>query len=587
MKVTINLLVLLFLPCFGYTQTYVDKAPELGVNHSFVGHIGGGVSFHDFDQDGWDDLTFATGPEEPLQFYKNVEGEFMSISPFVNHKEDAKQVIWVDFDNDGDKDLYVSTFKGVNRLYKNTGDMEFIDITEGSGLAMNDGWSYGACWGDYNRDGWLDLYYADRKGPDDQLNNECRLFMNNADGTFTEKTLVAGVADKGKKPFCSSFFDYNKDGWPDIYTAHDKLTINSLFKNNRDGSFTNVSEQTQTDIAMFAMCVAVGDWNNSGLQDIYVTNTVGNVLLHNLGFDSDINDHIFEEVAAETGTIFNSVGWGSNFLDANNDAFLDLYVSGSSFGSDINSSAFYVNDHNGSFLQMDNGFVGDTVISHCNAIGDFNNDGFPEIAVSNTSPFSSHFWVSEPGDNHWVKLNLKGVLSNKDAIGSMIYVYTDSITQLRYTQCGVGFLGQNSSIELIGTGAYTTIDSMKVIWPSGHVDRFYSLDADQVHSIEEGSSTNGEITPADDVNIVLNTETVQKTDLIKVFPNPVKDRLYLESQMTIKALEIIDYNGKRVKVQNNMFEKGVINVSNLPSGVYFLRILDSDENWNLIKWIKI
>lgn len=575
------------MPTTGYLQTYINQAPELEILHSFTGNLAGGVSFHDFDQDGWDDLSLATGPGEQLQFYKNIDGKFTSVTPFVNHSGDAKQILWVDFDNDGDKDLYVSTFKGVNRLYENIGALELKDITSQAGLAMNDGQSYGACWGDYNRDGWLDLYYADRKGPEDQLNNECRLFMNNADGTFNDMTEFAGVSDKGKKPFCSSFMDYNKDGWPDIYTAHDKLTINSLFRNNKDGSFDNVGEQTQTDIAMFAMCVAVGDFNNSGLQDIYVSNTVGNVLLKNLGFDSNLNDYLFDEVAAETGVIFNSVGWGSNFLDANNDAHLDLYVSGSVIGSDINSSAFYLNNLEEGFTQMNTGFEGDTVASYSNAVGDFNNDGYPEIAVSNVPPFSSQFWVAEPGNNHWVKINLEGKLSNRDAIGSMIYLYTDTITQFRYTQCGVGFLGQNSGIELIGTGDHTTVDSIKIIWPSGHIDRFYALDVDQVFNIVEGSSTNGVITPADDVTIITSTNDISDSHLITLYPNPGSDQIHLDSKIGLEKLEIFDHNGKLVLSQNNLQKRDVINVSNLSSGIYFLRLLDVNENWEVIKWIKI
>jgi hypothetical protein len=587
MKKTIYLLLFMLLPLSAYLQTYVDEAQGLEVLHNYTGFLAGGVSFYDFDQDGWDDLSLATGPGEKLQFYRNIEGKFTLVTPFVNHTEDAKQVIWVDFDNDGDKDLYVTTFKGINRLYENIGALELIDITSQAGLAMNDGQSFGACWGDYNRDGWLDLYYADRKGPEDQLNNECRLYMNNADGTFEEMTATAGVSDKGKKPFCSSFLDYNKDGWPDIYTAHDKLTINSLFKNNKDGSFTNVGEQTQTDIAMFAMCVAVGDYDNSGRQDIYVSNTVGNVLLKNLGYDSDIDDHLFDEVAEETGVIFNSVGWGSNFLDGNNDAHLDLYVSGSVIGSGLNSSAYYSNNRQQGFDQVNTGFVGDTVASYSNAVGDFNNDGYPEIVVSNIQPFSSQFWVAEPGDNHWIKLNLEGKLSNKDAIGSMIYVYTDTITQFRYTQCGVGFLGQNSGIELIGTGEYTTIDSVKIIWPSGHVDKFYSLDADQVIDIVEGSSTNGVITPADDVHIISSTDNIKNSNLIILYPNPVIDQLHIDSKVAFKQLKIYDQNGKMVLSQNNPQKRDVINVSNLASGIYFMRLLDANGNREVIKWVKL
>lgn len=220
MKGLSYVVVFLILYLKGNTQIfYRDISADLEITHTYTNGIpGGGVSYCDFDQDGWDDLTLATGPGENIQFYTNNQGIFELIFPLVDHNEKAQQVLWLDFDNDGDKDFYVATHQGTNRLYENQGNLRLVDITQVVGLAMNEGLSYGACWGDYNRDGRLDLYYSDRKGPLKAEQNECRLFRNNANGRFTEVTYDAGVADLGKKPFCSAFLDYNNDGWPDIYS---------------------------------------------------------------------------------------------------------------------------------------------------------------------------------------------------------------------------------------------------------------------------------------------------------------------------------------------------------------------------------
>ena len=389
-KLSLNTLILILLSFQMTAQVqFSEMAQQRGINHTYIGIPGGGVSFVDFDDDGWDDITLATEDGKPIAFFKNLDGNFLQVPDFIGHTQNSKQVLWVDFDNDGDKDLYVATRSGGNRLFQNDGgSFTYTDITEIAGLPLEIHTSFGAIFGDFDRDGWLDLYYSERKLLPSTEPNINRLFRNNADGTFTEVTNESLAGDEGKAPFCSAFFDYNNDMWPDIYTANDKISPNTLLENNGDGTFSDVGDTTQTSVVIDAMNVGIGDYDNDGWQDIYVTNLpYGNVLLRNQGATTTGNQITFEEVADAAGVAFYSTSWGANFLDADNDGWLDLYVSGPDASTDTtSSSAFYHNNMDGTFSEPTNiGFEGDTLGSYNNAIGDIDNDGFPEIMVINGS----------------------------------------------------------------------------------------------------------------------------------------------------------------------------------------------------------
>ena len=504
LSIIINICFIFSIPLLAQIQ-YSDVALQIGIDHQYLqGGPGGGVSFVDFDGDGWDDITLATAVGDSILFFKNINGAFQKTSSFVDHTEESKHVLWVDFDNDDDLDLYVTTFEGANRLYENNGNLEFIDITEAAGFPIDSLRHFGAAWADYDRDGWLDLYYTERKSLNSGTNNQNRLFRNNADGTFTEKTDFAQVADENKLPFCAAFFDYDNDRWPDIYIANDKAPPNTLFRNNGNGTFMDVSFPTQSNVVMSAMCVAIADYNNDANQDVYISNiATGNVLLQNHEIS---NTHFFMDQASDAGVEFFDVAWGCNFLDADNDRKLDLYVSGATVGSTTPSSTFYKNDGNGIFSETFDGFDGDTVKSYCNAIGDFNQDGFPDIMVSNFAPFNSQLWQNGGGTTNWIKVNLQGVKSNRQGIGSKIEVYAEDEYQMRYTHCGIAYMGQNSDTEIIGLANANVVDSIKITWPAGHVDVLFQVAANQTIEVIEGSTTNGNIDVDDDV--VLTTPTI-------------------------------------------------------------------------------
>lgn len=548
---------------------FVNKADLTGVDHSYgIGYSGGGVSLVDINNDGWDDLTLATQDGDNLQIYLNDNGQFILQPDLIDNTTQAKQVLWVDFDNDGDKDLFVACFDGVNRLYENDGNMQFTDITLSSGLPLIATPTYGACFGDYNRDGYLDLYFSYKTNY--FLSNRNFLYKNNGDGTFLDVTFSSFSADHGKSPFCSSFLDYNNDNWPDIYTAQDKTTTNSLLKNNGDGTYSDVSEDTNSDLVMNAMCVAVGDYDNNGYSDIYISNTpIGNALLQNIG------DETFEEVAVTSGTLFEGTGWGSNFLDADNDGDLDLYVSAMIISATSQISVFYENEGDGTFSQPNAGFVGDTVTVFSNAVGDFNNDGYPDI-LTNTYQDPSAVWENQGGNNNWIKVKLEGVVSNRDGIGSRIEIYNNGQKQIRYTHCGIGYLGQNSETEIIGLGTSDIVDSIKIIWSSGHTDILYDQPSGDKLYIQEGSTTNDQIfidTTAnfEIIEVGINSLSNKIDHGFIISPNPVNDLLNITSTKNegFQSLTIHNSMGEVIRTYGS---KNQINISFLHQGYYYINI---------------
>jgi len=381
------------------------------------------------------------------------------------------------------------------------------------------------------------------------------------------------------------------DGWPDIYTAHDReWNKNTLLENQGDGTFLNTGAAAGADIAIDAMSVTVGDYNNDTLVDIYCTNIVnGNNLLQNDGPNED-GQYTFSEVADAAGVGFYQDSWGAVFLDADNDCDLDLYVSGSVAGSNVTSAAFYQNENDGTFSQPSLGFVGDTVRSYNNAVGDYNQDGYPDIMVINLYPFYAQLWSSPPLEHHWVKISLRGVLSNRNGIGTLLECYANGQYQQRYTQCGNGFLGQNSGTDIFGLGNAEAIDSLVVTWPSGHIDRYHNLPANEQFLLQEGGSTGGDILPdpATGVDpILVSTFTTPENPLLKVYPSPAQEELFITQEEASPTLfRIINSAGQVVYRGKTDSGSTRIDIHQLPAGIYYLLLGTPRQAQRVVTWCK-
>ena len=547
----------LSLPVYGQTA-FADNSVLLGIDAATGNSpYGNGVAFFDYNDDGWDDVTITTETGAPLRFFRNNGGTFTEealLAPAITYR--TKQVNWVDFDNDGDKDLFVTSDTDGNRLLENTGSMTFVDITVAAGLPTTNMYTYGASWGDIDNDGDLDLHVNNRDEVLFVIPN--KLYRNNGDSTFTDISVSAGLNTTAHSSFCSAFFDFNNDGFLDLFVANDRYFFeNFMYKNNGDGTFTDVGASSGAGIFMNAMSATVDDFNHDGWFDIYITNTAeGNVFLMNNG------DETFTDVGLSTGTTFNSFGWGAVFLDAENDEDLDLYVSGRMDPSnlDLIPYAFYENQNNGVFSEPAGvGFEDDDRSSYSNAIGDLNNDGLSDILVSNEYGDNLYLFRNKTiTTNNYLKIALEGTASNRDGIGSIIEIGIGSDKQYRLVICGEGYLSQNSGVESFGLGANLVVDYVKITWLSGIVDYFYNVGANQVLEVEEGSGT-------------LSLNGNEENEVI-MFPNPANDILNLRSNSSILKIDVLNELGQVIHELNPDQHEWEMDISNLATGLYFLRI---------------
>ena len=463
---------------FAFGQNYIEKSSSLGITHQYIGSYGGGISFCDFNMDGWDDLTFASGSGDSLLFFENNAGIFTQIYPSgITHMEEAKQVIWVDYDNDGDRDLYVNTYNGSNKLYLNKGNFIFDDHTASTGIPTQSDESYPASFVDFNNDGWLDLYI----GNYNSSGYTNQVLLSDKKGAFVNITSFSTIADSTKYTLACSFFDIDNDSKVDLYVANDKINANSMYLNNGNGTFNDISVSSRTNAVIDAMGIAVGDFDQDQFLDFYVTNTAGgNLMFHNN------KNSTFSDITPTYGLAVNKFCWGANFLDYDNDGDLDLYVSNSdpSVKGDL-----FRNDKVMGFTSVTPGFLGDTSMSYCNVIGDLNNDGFSDIAVMNASS-NVHIWENSGNSNNWTKVELTGTVSNREGIGSTIEIYAGGLHTITPVLCGTAYLAQNSTSINIGLDTNSIIDSLIIHWPSGHKDKFYNLFANQKINVTEGQQLN-------------------------------------------------------------------------------------------------
>ncbi|MBL6876564.1 MAG: CRTAC1 family protein [Chitinophagales bacterium] len=445
-------------------------------------------------------MTLALENDTQAIFF-NIQGN-LQLSPIkIYNAGQTKMFLWVDYDNDGDSDIFITTDFGAVHLYENTGNFNFIETTNISGLSSNIADNYGASFADYDKDGFLDLHICKYFRTSGQIDSSDltffnNLYHNNGDGTFTDVSISSGVSNYLRSSFISVWFDYDQDSWPDLYVANDLIYDGALYRNNSDGTFsyeTINANLINPGGATDYMTCSVADYNNDQDLDLFVSNTAfdsnGNPLL----FDNDDVLPYFTNKADILMLEMPSTTWGGLWIDYDNDSYQDLYVAtGSLFLDsipDIVPGYFFKNESSNYFTLMDTIFTSNhNATSHAVAKGDLNRDGFHDIVVSNDDPDIPFLWLNSGNSNNHIKITLAGTVSNSMAIGSWIKVFVGGQQYTQYTLCGENYLGQNSQHHIFGLGQATLVDSVHIEYLSGIVDKYYNLAVNQNYQFLEGGT---------------------------------------------------------------------------------------------------
>lgn len=507
--------------------------------------VGSGVALLDYDNDGWLDIYLvngstydaengkATSPHAAL-FHNNHDGTFTDVAAKARVENDrwGFGVAVGDYDNDGWPDLYVTNF-GQNRLYHNNHDGTFTDVAEKAGVALGN-WSTGPTFGDYDGDGRLDLFvpgyvhydfqhppipgtamvafptceFRGLKvmcGPRGLIGEPDHLFHNNGDGTFTEVSAKAGVEDKNSYYGLTAVFaDFNNDGKVDLAVANDS-TPNYLYINKGNGMFEDASYASgyalnENGKETASMGIAVGDYLNNGWLDLY--NTVFsddyNPLYRNEG-DANFTDVSYPSGIAEVTIPF--LGWGTGFLDYDNDGWLDLLavnghvypgVDKSDWGTTFaQRPLLFHNLKAGKFEvipPMKGTGLAMTLVGRGAAFGDLFNDGKTDVVINELEGPPVLLRNVSPDHHHWVGLKLIGAgKSPRDAVGAAVYLTAGGMRQRRDVISGGSFASSNDQRLHFGLGDSSSIDQVEVHWPDKLVQRLkLPAGADRCYAIEEG-----------------------------------------------------------------------------------------------------
>lgn len=443
---------------------------------------GYGIAINDLDGDGDLDvvatgagLLGATGVFENSGagfFIDRTLGNGIPTSPY------HCGVSVADYDGDGDLDLYLSAFLSPNKLLRNDGGFVFTDVTVALGVGGGSLRTQGTCWGDYDGDGWLDLYVCNRFAAN-------QLFRNNAGLGFTDVAPILGVADIGLA-YQASFFDYDLDDDVDLYLANEaRMTpeVNRHWRND-GGVFVEVGASNGSNIDIDSMGLSVGDFNHDGGYDLYVTNdTPGNVLLQAAGLQ-------YTNVSSPAGIQVNALCWGTLFVDFDNDQWLDLFVAASH-----QSNRMLRNPGSLPFVDVTTqcaiGSAGynpvATTATYCCAAGDLDNDGDLDLLVQSSGEPMALYMNHEGGQRNWLKVRLKALVPNAHGVGSHVRVTTGATIQQQPLLAGVGLKSSNPMELHFGLAAATVVNRVQVRWPDGAVTQLSGVPVNQTLIIDRAT----------------------------------------------------------------------------------------------------
>jgi hypothetical protein len=506
---------------------------------------GSGVGLIDYDNDGWLDIYVVNGstfdaldgketPPHAALFHNNHDGTFTDVAAKAGVTNDrwGIGVAIADYDNDGWPDIFVSNW-GKNRLYHNNHDGTFTDVAEKAGVQLGN-WSTGATWGDYDGDGRLDLFvpgyvHFDRNnlpsggangvpdtfctfrgvqvncGPRGLKGEPDHLFHNNGDGTFTDASEKAGVADKpGYYGLSSVFVDLNNDGKVDLLVADDS-TPNYLYVNNGDGTFEDDSYASgyalnEAGRETASMGIALGDFQNNGMVDLFNTTFSDDYkpLYRNEG-DANFTDISYQMGIADITVPF--LGWGDAFIDYDNDGWKDLMmadghvypqVDHQPWGTTWAQRPMLFHNMGGKKFEavpaVEGSGLADIIAGRGMAVGDLFNDGKIDAVINVMDGHPILLRNVSPDKNHWLELKLVGGHgSPRDAVGATVYVAANGMKQRADVVSGGSYASTSDPRPHFGLGQATKVDDVEVHWPSGKVEHFTVPGVDSIVTVTENT----------------------------------------------------------------------------------------------------
>jgi len=530
---------------------FIDVAEKSGLtmNNVFGGKetkkyiietTGTGVAIFDYDNDGWPDIFLVNGTtleglpankDATNHLYRNNhDGTFTDVTKPAGLADAAgwgQGVCVGDYDNDGWEDLYV-TYYGKNRLYHNQKGV-FTEVADKSGTAgSGKSWGTGCAFVDYDRDGLLDLVVANyvdfdlSTAPSPGERASCVwkgvavmcgprglpparniLYHNLGGGKFADVSTKAHIDQTpGHYSLGVAIFDFDNDGWPDIYIACDS-TASILFRNNRDGTFTDVAvtagaAYNEDGREQAGMGVTIGDFNSDGRLDIFKTNFSEDTstLYRNKG-DGTFDDVTF---AAGLGLHTQYLGWGAGFFDFDNDGWPDILVVNGHVYPEVDKQhlgstypeprILYHNNGNGTFTDISAEAGSGITAMHAGrglAIGDLWNDGRLSAVVSNMNDHPSLLVNQVRSANHWIAIRTVGTKSNRDGIGARMTLKSGARRLVDEVRSGASYASNNDMRVHFGLGSDSKVDWLQIRWPSGLVEQFENLPTDRIHTLKEGS----------------------------------------------------------------------------------------------------
>lgn len=442
--------------------------------------FGAGQGLVDLDGDGDLDAVILGALNGLVGVYENMgAGNFVnrSFSTGIGGHAPATGFSAADYDGDGDLDLYLGGWFTTSRLLRNEGNFTFTDVTNAAGLYLSCP-SAASTWGDYNGDGWLDLYVSVRTATNADFTQN-HFYQNNGDGTFTEVGAAVGIEATGDPTLLAAFFDLDRDGDDDLYLGTDKGTspayTNRLYRNDGGGVFAEITSQANAEADLDCMGIAIGDLNFDGYFDLYLTNiAVGNKLLMNDGMGGFVD----QTAAAGMGSYVFS--WATVFADFNNDTMLDTYLCHAAAPNTLyqGSAAWPLVD----VASTAGAATANT--SYSVSVGDVDGDGDLDMMVDESNAYTKLYINTTDNGNHWARARVVGQWPNTFAVGAQVEMTTGSLTQLREIHCGSNYKSMNEFVVHVGLGTVSTVDTVEVMWPAtGDTRTLTGMPADQQWTI--------------------------------------------------------------------------------------------------------